>query len=52
MLSFLGDPRELEELKKDLLETIEQIIDATKNDSFAALHEKVGQHICRFKYLE
>jgi DNA helicase-2/ATP-dependent DNA helicase PcrA len=44
----LASPQELEQLKQNLTETIEQIRDAVKFDRFAELHQKTKQHDCSY----
>lgn len=51
--SFLGKTGELKKLEAKLIQTVEMIIEAAKNDSFRGLHERTPHHAeCQYLELE
>ena len=49
---IVASPKDLEDLKEYLLETIADIHNAIKTDSFKELHQKAREHRCDFEDLE
>jgi ATP-dependent exoDNAse (exonuclease V) beta subunit len=50
-VEFVGNQKEIEEVKEKLLKTIEQIVEMTHSGNFTELDRRVS-HDCKYRYLE
>ncbi|HEV8601278.1 MAG TPA: ATP-dependent DNA helicase [Patescibacteria group bacterium] len=49
---FIGSQQEIDAVKTQLLETIEQIVEAIKGNSFLELDNRMPQHDCKYRHLQ